>query len=118
MLKSLIQLFAESFLKNKKQWISGQAFPDTRIELSNTTRGYVAPADGYFCIFHTDSSGGNFLFDLDTRTDTARLVRDCRVLSNDTYMGSFVPVKKGTSVYLTTDTVTEQVWFCPTTGWC
>ena len=122
MLKALVQLFAESFLKSKKQWVSGQAFPDTRIDLSPTTRGYVAPADGYFCIFHSGGSGGNMLFDLDARTDTGTppsnlRVRDCRVLHSDTYMGSFVPVKKGMPVYLTTDTVTEQVWFCPTTGW-
>ena len=122
MLKALVQLFAEKFLQSKKQWVSGQAFPDTRIDLSPTTRGYVAPADGYFCIFHSGGSGGNMLFDLDARTDadappSNRRVRDCRVLTTDTYMGSFVPVKKGMSVYLTTDTVTEQVWFCPTTGW-
>ena len=122
MLKALIQLFAEKFLQSKKQWVSGQAFPESRIELSSTTRGYVAPADGYFCIFHSGGSGGNMLFDLDARTATGtppsnRLVRDCRVLHGDTFLGSFVPVKKGMSVYLTTDTVTEQVWFCPTTGW-
>lgn len=70
MLKALVQLFAEKFLQSKKQWVSGQAFPESRIELSSTTRGYVAPADGYFCIFHSGGSGGNMLFDLDARTAT------------------------------------------------
>lgn len=41
-------------------------------------------------------------------------------------VGCFIPtltwgplslLKKGMPVYLTTDTATEQVWFCPTTGW-
>lgn len=52
MLKSLVQLFVETFLKSKKSWVGVQGFPSITETLISATmdatwRTYVAPADGY-----------------------------------------------------------------------
>ena len=118
MLKALVQLFAEKFLQSKKQWISGQAFSETIIKLDVSTRTFIAPSDGYFGYFHTISSGGQQLFDLDSRKEISggQITRDCRVLTADTYCAATIPVKKGCLVALTPDAVFSKIWFAPTSG--
>lgn len=94
MLKSLIQLFVETFLKSKKSWIGVQGFPSITETLISATmdatwRTYVAPADGYVvfsggtsqCLmYNTLGSGVNY-------GGTSRLFR------------GFIPIRKGRTLY-------------------
>ena len=47
MLKALIQLFSESFLKSKSDWVGGQVLPKSRISLDTSIKTYTAPSDGW-----------------------------------------------------------------------
>jgi hypothetical protein len=53
MLKALVQLFAESFLKSKKKWLSERsvklAYPETVFEIpkTNTWTSFTMPFDGW-----------------------------------------------------------------------
>ena len=50
MLKALIQLFSESFLKSKSDWVGGQVLPKSRISLDTSIKTYTAPSDGYIVL--------------------------------------------------------------------
>lgn len=94
MLKSLLQLFAETFLKSKKSWVGVQGMPSiTETFISATMDGtwqtYTAPSDGYVvfqggtsqCLmYNTIGSGVNY-------GGTTRLFR------------GFIPIRKGRILY-------------------
>lgn len=61
MLKALVQLFAESFLKSKKTWLSERsvklAYPETVFEIpkTNTWTSFTMPFDGWAVIKGPDN---------------------------------------------------------------
>lgn len=94
MLKSLIQLFAEQFLKSKKSWVGIQSMPSTTATVISATmdatwRQYIAPSDGYVVfsgrasqcfMYSTLGSGVNY-------EGVTRLFR------------GFIPIRKGRTLY-------------------
>ena len=67
MLKQLIQLFAEKFLVNKKEWVAQQrnTAPSNTVELSlpndKDLHSYVPPADGLLVFGQSSLSGACYL---------------------------------------------------------
>lgn len=61
MLKALVQLFAESFLKSKKKWLSERsvklAYPETVFEIPNTNTwtAFTMPFDGWAVVKGPDN---------------------------------------------------------------
>lgn len=61
MLKALVQLFAESFLKGKKKWLSERsvklAYPETVFEIpkTNTWTSFTMPFDGWVVVKGDDN---------------------------------------------------------------
>lgn len=91
MLKQLLQLLLETFLKSKKSWVGNQAMPSSSpITYSNVKREewvyLTAPHDGYFYVMARQTTGVDLL------------AEDLSILSAP-YGGEFsksvVPVKKG-----------------------
>lgn len=94
MLKALIQLFAESFLKSKKSWVGVQGMPSNKETVISATvdatwKSYVAPEDGYVVF-----SGGTsqcFMYNmLGTGVNYGGVTR--------LYRG-FIPIRKGRILY-------------------
>ena len=115
MLKSLISLFAESFLKNKSEWVGRQSYPSTRIQLSLDTRSYVPPSDGYIG-FYKPSASDNTV-DVYSQKSGGIVSRFLFVLSSDTPLAisNIIKVEKGVPVIISCQKLSE-LWFSPTVG--
>lgn len=113
MLKQFIQLFAETFLINKKEWISGFSRIDwpayTNLTVSNlpvfsdnpSFRVYYPPSDGVMCFVGTNT---DVYMDLQPK---AVFGFKCHGLNS-----IIVPVKKGEVVYVY-DTTSAGLRFVP-----
>lgn len=96
MLKTLVQLFAESFLKGKKSWVCSQSYCGNNFVAIPFTAGtfasYVAPSDGIFALAGTSCTAidiivqGSYL-----RVNMAR--------SEKQILAGYVPLSKGQQVY-------------------
>lgn len=94
MLKALIQLFAESFLTNKKSWVSNQPMPTAEnIVFYQPEREQwihiTAPSDGYLYVMAKNSTG------VDTSVGPIGSLSAPYVNS---FAKVFVPAKKGTLI--------------------
>lgn len=94
MLKSLLQLFAETFLKSKKSWVGVQGMPsitETVISatMDATWRTYVAPEDGYV-VFQGGTSQCLMYNTLGTGVNYGGVTRLFR---------GFIPIRKGRTLY-------------------
>lgn len=94
MLKALIQLFAESFLKSKKSWVGVQGLPSTKETVISATmdatwRTYVAPEDGYV-VFR----GGTSQFFMYSTLGTGVNYKGVTLLFR-----GFIPIRKGRTLY-------------------
>lgn len=94
MLKALIQLFAESFLKNKKSWVSNQSMPTSenfvfyQPEREQWIR-ITAPADGYLYVMARNTIG------IDT---SAGPIASLSAAYENSLAKVFIPAKKGEAV--------------------
>lgn len=117
MLKELISLFSDSFIKNKSEWIGRQAYPSRRVNLSTDLSEYVPPADGYLGFYKPD---GNSSYSVDVYsygTDGGIVSRKTLGISASAGVFTFsgiVPVKKGYRIVIY-GTFTE-LWFSPSVG--
>lgn len=97
MLKSLLQLFAETFLKSKKSWVGVQGMPSTKETVISATmdatwRTYVAPEDGYV-VFQGGTSQFlmyNMLGSVGSGVNYGGVSRLFR---------GFIPIRKGCTLY-------------------
>ena len=118
MLKQLIQLFAEKFLQNKKEWVSNQSQAlisgGTEIAFISSTdsQDYTAPCDGVVCLY--------------TLAEWARLssITNLRgfLLHSPNQTGVYkmltLPVAKGETINIniSTDKSTTHIKFIPIIG--
>lgn len=119
MLKSLIQLFAESFLKNKSEWVGNQSYPKQRIELSTELTEYTPPSDGFLCIYKGQNNQGGFL-DAYCRDASNRIItrQSMQFVQGITQYSQAMPVKKGFKVTLVNKNNSSygELWFAPAEG--
>lgn len=116
MLKSLIQLFAEKFLKNQSEWVGRQAFPSSRISISLTHTQYVPPSDG-FLGFYKPSDNGNNTIDIYAQSTGEHIVSRSTFSTsseNGYTISGTIPVKKGYSVVISG--TFSELWFSPAVG--
>ena len=117
MLKSLISLFAEKFLKNQSEWVGRQAYPSKRIHLSNGTTEYVPSGDGYLGFYKSNESSDNSIDIYSFGTDgniISRKTLGFTVSSSNITFSGVIPVKKG---YRTVINGTfAELWFSPAVG--
>lgn len=116
MLKALVQLFAEKFLKNQSEWVGQQAFPSSRISISLTLTQYVPPSDGFLGFYkpidnvdktidiYAQGTGGDIV---------SRSVFSTSSENGYTISGT-IPVKKGYSVVISG--TFSELWFSPAVG--
>ena len=99
MLKALVQLFAESFLKSKKEWVGGQGFPSSdKITISSRSAAwgeYTAPRDGYF-YFNPGVNTSGTVNNCTLYTDNGAGLRVSAIASSHTCF--FIPIRKGQKV--------------------
>ncbi|WP_337630877.1 hypothetical protein [Parasutterella sp.] len=108
MLKALVQLFAESFLRSKKSWVSAQALPAQKLVSISVTNGgtYVAPCDGWVRL-------GN--------SSITRAVLYTTVASS-TYVQEgalcYAPIRKGETAtfFFNPETAQTEAFFIPAVG--
>lgn len=101
MLKSFVQLFAETFIKSKKYWISEQSSCSTSATNINvpdkTPVVYVPPKNGYILIGGDGANSCN--------VGIRDLSRIQTVLVNEQgFLQTFLPVCKGASIRLYCET--------------
>ncbi len=116
MLKSLIQLFSESFLKSKSDWVGGQVLPKSRISLDTSIKTYTAPSDGWIVFWGLPAdvleanvtSGGSVLLSSSVP----------KYESQGFAVSVYLPVAKGQKVNLLGNEAPNilQCWFAPTAG--
>lgn len=95
MLKALIQLFSESFLKSKRAWVCNQSYCGSNFVavpfITGTFASYVAPSDGIFALAGASCTAidiivqGSYL-----RVNMAR--------SEKQILAGYVPLSKGQQV--------------------
>lgn len=115
MLKALIQLFAEKFLKNQSEWVGRQAFPSSRINISLTLTQYVPPSDGFLGFYRPDDNV-NKKVDIYAHSSDGIVSRSTFSTSSEngyTISGT-IPVKKGYSVVISG--TFSELWFSPAEG--
>ncbi len=118
MLKALIQLFAESFLKSKSEWVASQGFPERRVQLSTALTQYIPPQDGYIGIYKNSTNTGRFI-DLYALNETNSIFsRLCLGFTGKiTTYSQIIPVRKGCKVIIANDTNSiQELWFSPAIG--
>lgn len=106
MLKQLVQLFAEKFLTNKKEWVGSNAFPalsptilargPTALPSNTAVSSFVAPYDGYISAqvsAKSPSVKGVWIEYAGMRLWQGAI--------EGTWAGGIVPVKKGTAFTVT-----------------
>ena len=106
MLKQLVQLFAEKFLTNKKEWVGSNAVPalsptilargPTALPSNTAVSSFVAPYDGYISAQVSAKSPnvkGVWIEYAGMRLWQGAI--------EGTWAGGIVPVKKGTSFSVT-----------------
>ena len=116
MLKALIQLFAEKFLKNQSEWVGRQAFPSSRINISLTLTQYVPPSDGFLGFYKPGDNGNNTIDIYAQSTGVGIVSRSTFSTSSEngyTIAGT-IPVKKGCSVVISG--TFSELWFSPAGG--
>ena len=116
MLKDLVQLFAEKFLKNQSEWVGRQAFPSRRISISPTLTQYVPPSDG-FLGFYKPGDNVDKTIDIYTHGTGDGIVSRFAfsTSSENGYTNSgTIPVKKGYSVVISG--TFSELWFSPSVG--
>ncbi len=108
MLKALVQLFAESFLKSKKSWVSAQALPATEKVAFTVTNElqYTAPADGWVRIGSSSVTSTTLYASVASRS------------SGDSSALCYIPVRKGEVVvcYISPYTGQTDGFFIPAVG--
>ena len=117
MLKALVQLFAEKFLKKRSEWVGQQAFPSRRISISPTLTQYVPPSDGFLGFYKTSDNVNNTLDVFAPGTDgeiVSRSTFSSSSSGNRYIISGTIPVKKGYSV--TTSGTFAELWFSPSVG--
>jgi hypothetical protein len=116
MLKALVQLFAEKFLKNQSEWVGQQAFPSRRINISLTLTQYVPPSDGFLGFYKP-------IDNVDKTIDIYAYSTGGGIVSRSTFSTSSenvytisgtIPVKKGYSVVISG--TFAELWFSPAVG--
>ena len=109
MLKSLIQLFAESFLKSKKSWVGGQSLPSSAKVAFTVTNGlnYTAPKDGWVRIGNSSVTRVTLYASVASLSSGADGSALC-----------YVPVRKGETVvcYLAPNNGQTEGFFIPAVG--
>lgn len=91
MLKQLLQLLLETFLKSKKSWVGNQAMPSSApVTYSNVKREewvYItAPSDGYFYVIARQTTGVDL---------SAEALSILSAPYGAEFSKSIIPVKKG-----------------------
>ena len=98
MLKDLIQLFAETFIKGKKSWVAEQCAPivrnGTNIPCTSTTDffSYVAPCNGWA----TSRSNSSTVSALEIQVENGQMALASVLNGNTAGCGLCCYVKKGT----------------------
>lgn len=115
MLKQLLQLLLETFLKSKKEWIGRQSYPSNRVALSTSLTEYVPPADGFIAVYknveNTCTSYDVYAFG----GGVSIVSRNTLSIPNERFAYcSTIPVRKGYRVVIN-GTGTE-LWFTPCQG--
>lgn len=115
MLKALVQLFAEKFLKNQSEWVGRQAFPTSRINISLTLTQYVPPSDG-FLGFYKPSDNVNNTIDIYAHSTGGIVSRSTfsTTSENGYTISGTIPVNKGYSVVISG--TFSELWFSPAVG--
>lgn len=116
MLKSLVQLFAEKFLTNKKEWVSHQSYcSNMSIELPITYgsfSSYTAPSDGILYINGENTTAIDII-------NSSNLLRINISRQTPQVVAGFLPLSKGQNVgYALFGEATQQdrVRFLPSIG--
>lgn len=118
MLKNLLQLLLETFIKSKKEWISRQSFPSVRNNINLDTKEYIPPCNGWIGVYRSKSSNGNML-DIFAFGETPKNIVARAMLSpNELPFGASatIPVKKGCKVIFNETTGITELWFSPSVG--
>lgn len=116
MLKALVQLFAEKFLKNQSEWVGRQAFPSSRINISLTLTQYVPPSDGFLGFYKPIDNVDKTIDIYAHGTGGGIVSRSAFSTSSEngyTISGT-IPVKKGYSVVISG--TFSELWFSPAVG--
>lgn len=121
MLKQFISLFCEKFLQNKSEYISNQAFPSHRINLSLDTAEFIPPCDGYVGFYKPSRNEGD---GIKIGVDVYAHGTDTNIVSRATQTNNFasviisstIPVKKGYSVNISSNNLLSELWFSPSVG--
>ncbi len=117
MLKAFIQLFAEKFLFNKKEWVCKQSFPSktafTEITWNGTSdQDFVPPRDGTLCITTQGCSW--------TRVFSQTNLSRCVLQNNDGEYKAFTfQASKGETIHInitSAQTKIVSIWFIPSIG--
>lgn len=108
MLKALIQLFAESFLRSKKSWVSAQALPAQKLVSISVTNGgtYVAPCDGWVRLGNPSV----------TRAFLYTTVASCTSMEGGALC--YAPIRKGETAtfFFRPETAQTEAFFIPAVG--
>ena len=118
MLKQLLQLLLETFLKSKKEWISSQSFPSVRNNISLDTKEYIPPSDGWIGV-HRSYSGNGTILDFFSFGDVSGYIVARAMFSSKEGafgVGATIPVKKGCKVIFNETTGITELWFSPSVG--
>lgn len=117
MLKELISLFSDSFIKNKSEWIGRQAYTSRRISLSTGAKQYEPPADGWLGFYKSNTSTGTYVDIFAYGTDGNIVSRKTLALSASAGYFTFsgvLPVKKGYRIVISGSF--DELWFSPAVG--
>lgn len=117
MLKELISLFSDSFIKNKSEWIGRQAYTSRRISLSTGAKEYEPPADGWLGFYKSNASTGTSVDIFAYGTDENIVSRKTLGLSASAGYFTFsgvLPVKKGYRIVIIGSF--DELWFSPAVG--
>lgn len=123
MLKELISLFADSFIKNKSEWVGGQGYPSSdKITVTRNSGAwgeYTAPHDGYF-YFNPGNNSAASVNNCSIYTDNGTGIRVSAIATSHTCF--FIPVRKGQKVSYyfrytdTSKTGSENFYFSKSLG--
>lgn len=119
MLKNLLRLFCETFLKSKKEWIQNTTFIQDKGNISlpweSFTDGkeveYVAPENGLFqCVIRTRTPNQIWSYGTDGKIVSRIGTR------TESFLTGTIPVKKGYRVVIDGDGPLLELWFSPSVG--
>lgn len=115
MLKQLLQLLLETFLKSKKEWIGRQSYPSNRVTLSTSLTEYIPPSDGFIAVYKS-TENKNTAYDLYSFGSSGSILgRSTLSIPDGTFAYcAMFPVRKGYKVIISGKG--SELWFTPCQG--